>query len=151
MSRMGIVATEEEAAELFALVDVDRDGRISVAEFARYIGGGCWMLWWMTYCRIKLPNIIVQIAEMGDRTPTCAGHLEHLNCSNSVDGIICQMKIGSFKMYLKPTLSQSLEAKYCECPFSWTLCEGTLHLWEPHVCQRSYPLCRMIELKIVTN
>ena len=38
---MGIVATEEEAAELFALVDVDRDGRISVAEFARYIGGGC--------------------------------------------------------------------------------------------------------------
>ena len=40
MSRMGIAATEKEAAELFALVDVDRDGRISVAEFARYIGGG---------------------------------------------------------------------------------------------------------------
>ena len=41
MSRMGIAATEKEADELFALVDVDRDGRISVAEFARYIGGGC--------------------------------------------------------------------------------------------------------------
>ena len=41
MSRMGIVATEEQAAELFALVDLDRDGRISVAEFARYIGAGC--------------------------------------------------------------------------------------------------------------
>ena len=41
MSRMGIVATEQEAAELFALVDLDRDGRISVAEFARYIGGAC--------------------------------------------------------------------------------------------------------------
>ena len=41
MSRMGITATQEEAAELFALVDTDRDGRISVAEFAKYIGGGC--------------------------------------------------------------------------------------------------------------
>ena len=50
------------------------------------------LMGWMTYCRMKWPNIIVQIAEMGDRTPTCAGHLEHLNCSNFVDGIICKMK-----------------------------------------------------------
>ena len=38
MSRMGIQATEEEAAELFALVDTNKDGRISTKEFASYIG-----------------------------------------------------------------------------------------------------------------
>ena len=38
MSRMGIQATAEEAAELFALVDTNKDGRISTKEFATYIG-----------------------------------------------------------------------------------------------------------------
>ena len=36
---MGIQTSEEEAASLFNLVDVNNDGKISVKEFTEYIGG----------------------------------------------------------------------------------------------------------------
>ena len=36
---MGIQTSEEEASSLFSLVDANNDGKISVKEFAEYIGG----------------------------------------------------------------------------------------------------------------
>lgn len=38
MKRMGIEANEKEALELFAMVDTNSDGKISVSEFAKYVG-----------------------------------------------------------------------------------------------------------------
>ena len=38
MKKMGIEANEKEALELFAMVDTNNDGKISVAEFAKYVG-----------------------------------------------------------------------------------------------------------------
>ena len=38
MKRMGIEASESESRALFQIVDTNNDGKISVAEFAKYIG-----------------------------------------------------------------------------------------------------------------